>query len=299
MEYPPLLLQAQKAGSALWEHLAPRLGSTAVALLVAVVVALVLRRVTYRMVQMFLRHDSRSARLRTLVPLLHHVVLVIVYVIIGLVVLSSLGIDVTPILASAGVVGVAVGFGSQTLVKDCITGLFILIEDTIAVGDVVKIAGCSGVVERLTLRTVRLRDTEGRMHIIPFSEVGIVVNMTRDFSYALLEVGVSYDTDLRSALAVMEDVANGMRNDPIFADMILEPLEIMGVDKLNDYSIQLQSRMKTRPGKQWQVRRQFNLLLRERFSRDGIELPFPTRININRAEAHAEATPSRLPADTD
>src|SRR5919199_3219029 len=154
------------------------------------------------------RPVARSARARTLLPLFRTTILVLLAAMVALIVLSELGVNIAPLLAGAGVVGVAIGFGSQALVKDVITGLFILIEDTLAVGDVVDVGkGNSGVVEGLSVRAIRLRDSSGALYTVPFSEVTTVKNLTRDFAYFVANVGISYRADPDRAIAVMRQVA--------------------------------------------------------------------------------------------
>lgn len=226
-----------------------------------------------------------SARVRTLLPMIRNVVFIGFSLIVGLVVMSEVGFNVGPLLAGAGIFGVALGFGSQTLVKDFLTGLFIVIENTIAIGDIVKIGDHSGTVEAMSVRTLRLRDQNGALHILPFSEVTNIINMTKDFAFAIINVGVAYHSDLDHVMNVIRAVGEDMQKDPIFKRVILEPVEIMGVDNLGDSSITILSRMRTRPGKQWDVKRQFLLKLKQRFDKEGIEIPFPTVMNIQKTIA--------------
>jgi small conductance mechanosensitive channel len=219
-----------------------------------------------------------NPRAQTLLPMLRNAAIIVLAVIVGLVTLSELGINIGPLLAGAGVLGVAIGFGSQTLVKDFLTGLFIILEDNIAVGDVVQIGDNSGVVESMTIRTVRLRDVQGSLHILPFSEITKIVNLTKGYSFALIEIGVAYDTKLERAMDVMKEVGESLRVDPAFADSLLEPLEMQGVETLGDSSITLRCRLKTKPGKQWDVRRAYLLRVKEAFDAAGVVIPFPTTV---------------------
>ena len=221
-----------------------------------------------------------SARIRTLLPMLRNMTLVVFAAIIGLVFLSEAGVNIAPLLAGAGVVGVAIGFGSQTLVKDFLTGLFIIVENTIAIGDVVKIGDHSGVVEAMSMRTLRLRDNDGSLHILPFSEVSPIVNMTKDFAFAVIDVGVSYSADLEHVMDVIRSVGDTLQQDPVFKRVILEPIEILGIEKLGDSSITLRSRLRTRAGKQWDVKRMFLLRMKQRFDKEGIEIPYPVTTQI-------------------
>jgi moderate conductance mechanosensitive channel len=218
---------------------------------------------------------ARSQRVRTLLPLLRNVFMVALTVMAVLTVLSELGIDIGPLLAGAGVVGLAVGFGAQTLVKDIITGLFILLEDSISVGDVVDVAGHSGVVETLTIRTIRLRDVQGTVHTVPFSEVSSVKNLTKDFSYALMEIGIAYREDVDDVIGVIQDVGAVLRTDEALAEAILEDIQVQGLDRFDDSAVVIRARIKTKPLRQWAVRRAFNKALKRRFDELGIEMPFP------------------------
>ena len=212
---------------------------------------------------------ARSQRVRTLLPLLRNVFMV------ALTVMAELGVDIGPLLAGAGVVGLAVGFGAQTLVKDIITGLFILLEDSISVGDVVDVAGHSGVVESLTIRTIRLRDVQGTVHTVPFSEVSSVKNLTKEFSYALMEIGIAYREDVDDVIGVIQDVGATLRMDEGLSASILEDIQVQGLDRFDDSAVVIRARIKTKPLQQWSVRRAFNKALKRRFDELGIEMPFP------------------------
>ncbi|MEO1018643.1 MAG: mechanosensitive ion channel family protein, partial [Pseudomonadota bacterium] len=190
-------------------------------------------------------------------------------------ILPQLGINVGPLLAGAGVLGVAIGFGSQRLVQDIISGLFNLIEDNFAVGDVVDLSGKSGVVEAVTIRTVRLRDLAGNVHTIPFSAIDVVTNMTKDFSCAVFEIGVAYREDVDQVMKAIEEVGQSMRRERSYRRVILEPLEMFGLDSLGDSSVNVKCRIKVRPGSQWMITREFNRRLKKRFDELGIEIPFP------------------------
>jgi small conductance mechanosensitive channel len=190
-------------------------------------------------------------------------------------VLSELGLNIAPLLAGAGVVGLAVGFGAQTLVKDVITGVFILLEDSLSAGDVVDVAGHSGVVESVTIRTIRLRDVSGTIHTVPFSEVSSIKNLTRDFSYAFMEIGVAYREDIDAIFPIIEELGSDLRADPEFAGKILEDIQVQGLDRFDDSAVVIRARIKTKPLQQWGVRRAFNLRMKRRFDELGIEIPFP------------------------
>ena len=218
---------------------------------------------------------TRSQRARTLLPLLRNVFTVVLSVVVTMTVLSELGLNIAPLLAGAGVVGLAVGFGAQTLVKDVITGIFILLEDSISAGDVIEVAGHSGVVESVTIRTIRLRDVSGTVHTVPFSDVSSIKNLTRDYSYAFMEIGVGYREDIDAVFAVIEELGAELRADPDFADRILDDIQVQGLDRFADSAVIVRARIKTKPLQQWGVRRAFNLRMKRRFDELGIEIPFP------------------------
>ena len=219
----------------------------------------------------------RVARLRTLLPLMRKALFAVLTVMVALVALAEFGVNIGPLLAGAGIVGLAVGFGAQTLVKDIITGAFLLIEDALAVGDVVTVAGIGGVVEDLSIRSIRLRDISGNVHTIPFSSVDTVTNMTKDFSYYLLDIGVAYREDTDEVSRVCSEIVEELRREPELGAFILEPLEVLGIERFDDSAVILRARIKTTPIRQWAVGREFNRRMKKRFDALGIEIPFPHR----------------------
>ena len=214
-------------------------------------------------------------RVRTLLPLLRRAILLGVFIIGGLMILSEIGIDTAPLLAGAGVIGLALGFGSQALVRDIITGLFILVEDTISVGDVVTVGGHTGVVEDLSIRTIRLRDVAGTVHTVPFGDVTSVENLTKDYSYALLDIGVGYREDPDEVIVALRETFEALKNDEKFSDSILEDIQILGVNELADSAVVLRSRIKVKPLTQWRIRREFLRRIKKRFDELDIEIPYP------------------------
>lgn len=222
------------------------------------------------------RDGRRAAQIRSLGPLLTGSIQGVLIVVGLLTLLSELGLQVGPLLASAGVVGLAVGFGAQTLVKDFLTGVFLIAEDAVSVGDNVRIGDASGTVEAMTLRTIRLRNMNGTLHIFPYSEAQVIHNRTKLFSSYLFDLQVSYDADIDRALAVMGEVAEEMRADAGFGPMITRPFDILGVDKLGDSGVVLKARVTTTPKDQWKVGREYNRRIKLAFDREGIEIPFPT-----------------------
>jgi small-conductance mechanosensitive channel len=228
---------------------------------------------------------ARSARIRTLLPMLRTVLSIVILVFLALSTLAELGVNVAPLLAGAGVVGLAVGFGSQTLVRDVITGIFLLLEDAVTVGDVVSLAGLTGVVEHLSIRSIKLRATDGSVHIIPFSSVSTVTNMTRDFAFAVLDVTVTYDTDPDEVAEMLRAIAEGMRTDAKFGPMIRDDIDVWGVDKMSDQGVTIRSRVKTGPAHRWPVQREFNRRIRNRCAELGIEMVKPgQRLFLERPE---------------
>ncbi|MDP6618675.1 MAG: mechanosensitive ion channel, partial [Nitrospinota bacterium] len=216
-------------------------------------------------------------RLKTLVPLGRATVKVAVIAIAVLVVMEQLGINITPVLAGVGVLGLAVGFGAQSLVKDIISGLFIILEDSMSVGDIVVLQGTAGMVENLSLRTIRIRDLAGNVHVIPHSSVDRVTNMTKDFSRYVMDVGVSYREDTDEVVEILKEIGAEMQADPEYGPDILQPIEIMGVDRFEDSAVVVRARFTTKPIKQWNVGREFNRRMKKVFDDRGIEIPFPHR----------------------
>jgi small conductance mechanosensitive channel len=217
----------------------------------------------------------RSPRIRTLLTVARNALLVVLSVVATLMVLSELGINIAPLLAGAGVVGLAIGFGAQRLVQDVINGAFILFQDLMAVGDVVKLGDKAGVVEALSIRTVQLRDLAGTVHTIPFSAIEGVSNLTRDFSYHVFDLGIAYREDVDAVIGLIKQIGEELRADNEIGPLILEPLEVFGLDAFGDSAIVIKGRIKTQPIKQWQVARAFNRLVKQRFDAQGIEIPFP------------------------
>jgi small conductance mechanosensitive channel len=219
------------------------------------------------------RRIHHSGRMRTLLPLLRNAFRITLGVLVLMVVLSEIGLDIAPLLAAAGVVGLAVGFGAQTLVKDIITGVFILLEDTIAVGDVVDLGGHAGVVEGMTIRTIRLRDGAGAVHTVPFGAVTIVQNLTKDFSYATFDIMVDYREDPDKVIEIIKRVGAEIEKDPHFRYGLLGATEIIGLDTLADNGYIIKARIKTRAMSQWDVMRAFNLRLKRAFDEEGMLFP--------------------------
>lgn len=235
----------------------------------------------------------RSKRARTLLPLIRNALLVLIGVMTGMVILSELGVSIGPLLAGAGVAGLALGFGAQTLVKDFITGMFILIEDSIHVGDVVRVAGKAGTVEALTVRTVRLRDLGGVVHTVPFSSVDVIENMTKGYSQAVIDVGVGYRENYDEVVKVLEAISEEMRADPVSGPKILEPMLVLGLNELADSAVMIRVRIKTEASQQWSIRREFNRRVKQRFDELEIEIPYPHRTLYFGEDRQGNAPPLR------
>jgi small conductance mechanosensitive channel len=218
---------------------------------------------------------DHTKRARTLCVLARQALNTAVATVAVLMILREVGLDVTPILAGAGVIGLAVGFGAQTLVRDVISGVFLVLEDQIRVGDVAVIDGTGGMVESIRLRTTVLRDLSGVVHVFPNGSITRLSNMTRDFSYAVLDVGVAYKEDTDRVVAVLQAVGRELREDAEFAPDILEPLEVLGVDAFGDSQVTIKIRIKTLPLQQWRVGRELRRRIKKAFDAQSIEIPFP------------------------
>jgi small-conductance mechanosensitive channel len=246
-------------------------------------------------------HGAPSrARRRTLLPLLRTTMLCVIVAIAGLTILSQIGVSIAPLLAGAGVIGVAVGFGSQALVKDVITGLFILIEDQIAVGDVVDLGkDHKGVVEAISLRTIRLRDQAGAVHTVPFSDVTSVKNMTKDYAYAVARITVAYGEDVDRVAEVLRQVCDELNADEELRPWILDPFDYQGIDSLDEFSVALVLRVRTVAGKQFIVGRSLNRLIKIAFERHGIAMRDPAPMILARPTTPKVTRASDDHAETD
>lgn len=252
--------------------------------LVMVAVASVLWLIVDRICRAYL--DARDVegapvlgnRGRTLTTIARSVILLLIAATTLITALREIGIDTGPLLAGAGVVGLAVGFGAQTLVKDIITGLFILLGDTLRVGDVVDLGGRSGVVESMNMRAATLRGYNGDVITVPYSAIDVVTNMTRDFSFWVIDLGISYSESSERVIQVLKEVTDQMRREWPWRRLILEPLDVAGLDRFDQWSLGVRARIKTRPGDQWRVGRELNRRLKQRFDELGIRIPFPQSV---------------------
>lgn len=237
-------------------------------------------------------------RINTLEQVFRYVIAVIVTLVTAMLVLSEVGISIAPILAAAGVLGIAVGFGAQSLVKDYFTGLFLLLENQVRQGDVVEVAGKSGLVEEMTLRYIQLRDYEGSVHYVPNGTITSVTNRSRGYAFAVIDVGVAYREDVDEVFALMREVATALRADPELADKIVDDLEIAGVDQWGDSAVVIRCRFKVMPLEQWGVRRTYLYRLKKAFDAAGIEIPFPHVTVYAGQNKDGSAPPLRLVQET-
>ena len=264
----------------------PRLWDESVVMLARVVGTLVLawlaQRLTARLLRAFrsriaphITDGEDARRAETLARVSRHLANVIIWLIAGMLILSEIGISVAPILGAAGVVGLAVGFGAQSLVKDYVSGFFLLLENQVTKGDVVEIAGKSGTVQDVTLRYVQLRDYGGNVYFVPNGLITVVTNMSRGFAYAVVEVTVAPNASLDRVYQALRNVAQSLHADPAFGPVIEEGLEISGVDRLDGNGMFVRSRLKVQVLEQWRVRWEFLQRLKVEFERLGVELPPP------------------------
>jgi len=222
------------------------------------------------------RTPRRAAQVRTLAPLLAGVVTTTAIVIASMMALSEIGVEIGPLIAGAGIIGLAVGFGAQTLVKDFLTGIFLILEDIVSIGDVVMIGEFGGVVEEMSLRTIKLRDYDGTLHIFPYSEAQVIHNRTKNFSFAVFDLTIDHGADIGRALELMRKVGDEVREDPTFAGVILDKIEIAGVDRISESATVLKARIKTAPGKQWPVKRAYLERIKQAFDANDVGLPIAT-----------------------
>ena len=214
-------------------------------------------------------------RVHTISGLVTNAVNIIVWSAASLMMLQELGVNITPLLTGAGIAGLAVGFGAQNLVRDVISGFFFILEDQVHVGDVVEVNGTSGLVQAVKLRTLVLRDLSGTVHVVPNGEITTLSNKTKEFSYAVLDIGVAYKEDTDHVSAVLHDVGAELKSDSDFNTSILASLEILGVSEFGDSAVVIKIRIKTRPLKQWMIERELRRRIKKAFDAEGIEIPFP------------------------
>jgi len=261
-----------------WLHLPQEL----LRIIIILLLAWLLMGLSRKLIRLFRNYMSARAetaeetkRIETLARVFRHTATVVISLVAGMLALSEMGFSIAPILGAAGVVGIAVGFGAQSLIKDYFNGFFLLLENQIRQGDVVEVCGKGGLVEDVTLRHVRLRDYEGTVHYIPNGLITTVSSRSRGFAHAVIDVGIAYRENVEEAFEVMRKVAGEMRASETFASKILGEFEIAGVDSWADSAVILRCRFKTVALEQWGVRREFLLRLKEAFDAAGIEIPYP------------------------
>lgn len=248
-------------------------------ILIVILSLIALKVARYISIRIFTFKKERDVeyqkRADTLSSVIRYVLVIGILIVAAMMVMGELGIEIGPILAAAGIVGLAVGFGAQNLVQDVISGFFILMENQIRVGDVVQIADKGGVVERMTLRMVVLRDLGGNVHYVRNGQIQVVTNMTKEYGRYVFDIGVAYREDVDEVIEVIKEVDADLRKDSSFSDYILEPIEILGLDQFADSAVIIKARTKTKPIMQWTVGREFNRRLKKKFDEKNIEIPFP------------------------
>ncbi len=274
---------------------------TAFAVLFVALLFLVIWEVTNAAMESLVKRKSEldNGRVKTLLPVARNVFTFVLILLSTLVILSELGIDVVPLLAGAGVVGIAIGFGAQTLVKDFLTGFTIIIEDLLQIGDVVGVAGRQGRVTHISMRKIELRSLDGTVHTVPFSAIDIVDNLTKDFSYYMLEVGVAYRENTDEVVQCLLEIDEELRNQPDFGESILEPLEVLGVDQLADSAVIIKARTKTSPREKWRIGREFNRRIKLAFDERDIEIPFPHQTLYFGVDKDGKAPPLVIESEKD
>jgi small-conductance mechanosensitive channel len=217
-----------------------------------------------------------ASRLRTLLPLLRHAVLIVIVVVGIIAALERLGFNIGPLLAGLGVIGIAIGFGAQNLVRDVISGVFFLMEDAFRVGEYIQSGNYKGTVEGFSIRSIRLRHHRGPVYTVPFGLLGAIQNQSRDWVIDKLTVGITYDSDLDRARKLIKQIGLDLANDPEFAPLILEPLKMQGVEQLGDFAVQIRLKIMTLPGEQFVIRRKAYAMIKKAFDENGIRFAFPT-----------------------
>ncbi len=255
----------------------------AIAFVISRIIVRSIPKLRARIVALMLRHGpGRDGELEkravTMGAIFQKTAVILVWILAGVMVLKEAGFDIGPILAGAGVVGLAIGFGAQNLVRDIISGLFLLMENQIRINDVVEINGKGGLVEEINLRTTVLRSTDGAVHVFPNGSIQTLSNLTHQYSYYVFDMGVAYKEDTDRVAQVMSDVAGQMMREDEFKSLILEPLEVFGVDRFAESAVIIKARIKTLPIQQWTVGRELNRRFKKRFDELGIEMPVVTRM---------------------
>jgi len=245
---------------------------------------------------MILSKDDPESEKRatTLGAVVHNLLRIVILILAAMTLLAQLGVAIGPLLATAGIAGLAVGFAGQSLVKDYINGFFILMQDQIRVGDFIEAAGKNGLVEKVTLKMTTLRDINGNVHFIPNGNIDLVTNKTKEFSRYVFDIGVAYREDVDEVIGAIRQVDEEIRNDPAFGGDILQPIEILGLDRFDDSAVVIRARTTTKPGRQWMIGRDFNRRLKKTFDAMGIEIPFPHVTLYMGEDKKGQAPPLRV-----
>ncbi len=222
--------------------------------------------------------SEAKKRAHTLGSILRHALLILLIFIAALMILGELGIQLGPLLATAGIGALAIGFGAQSLVKDVISGFFIIFENQYRIGDVIEVAGVSGLVESVSLRKTVLRDLQGRVHTIPNGEIKVVSNLSKEWSRSVLDLGISYREDVDQIVELLAQIGKELESEEPFKDAILEPLQILGVERFDESQMVIRMMVKTAPLRQWEVGRELRRRIKIRFDERGIQLPYPHRV---------------------
>jgi moderate conductance mechanosensitive channel len=243
---------------------------------------------------------SAAKRVTTLIGMLRTLALVLLWAVAIIICLDQVGLDVTPIIAGAGILGLAVGFGAQNIVKDIISGFFLVLENQVRIGDVAIVNGTGGLVEAISFRTIVLRDLAGVVHVFPHGQVTTLANMTKEWSGYVIDVGVAYKEDTDRVIGVMKQVDEEMRSDPALGPLMLQPIEIFGVDDFKESEVVIKARLRTLPIQQWTVGREYRRRLKKAFDALGIEIPFPHRsIYMGEATKPLQVLLRQAASDTD
>lgn len=269
-------------------------------MVVAITTANVIAKNTIKLISKDRQGSELKKRATTVSSVIRYLLIGGIVATAGMMILKELKIDIAPILAGAGVLTLAAGFGAQSLVKDMISGFFILLEDQIRVGDVVAIADKKGTVEKVTLRMVALRDVRGSVHYIPSGEITVVTNMTKDFSRYLFDIGVAYKENTDQVIEILKEIDKEMHEEEKYSPHLLGELEVMGVQRFEASAVVIRARIKTSPGRQWMVGREYNRRIKMRFDKEGIEIPFPhmTVYQGKTKDGGPEAEPLPFPGET-
>ncbi|MFO7978798.1 MAG: mechanosensitive ion channel family protein [Bacteroidales bacterium] len=243
--------------------------------------------------------DEAVKRINTLTDIIHKIIVIVLFAVFSMLILQKIGVNIGPLLASVGILGLAIGFGAQELVRDFISGFFIILENQVRTGDVAIIDGQGGLVESIDLRTITLRDFAGTVHIFQNGKISTMANMTKDWSSMVFDIGVAYKENTQLVMDVIKEVGDQLQADPELGTDIIEPIEVFGLDKFGDSAIVIKARIKTKPGKQWSVGREYRKRLKVAFDSRNIEIPFPhTTVywgeEINPLKLDVSKTPEKL-----